>query len=208
MDVTDKLAFWADRLRDLSAFGLVFTENGYDRARYRAIQDVAMEMFSAATGETLESLEPLRATFFNRPTPLVVGDAAVIDPGGRILLMQRSDNQHWALPGGALEVGETPAAGAVREVFEETGLRCRATALVGVFDSRLAGYKSAHHLYSLTFLCQPVEDAPLHYRNEETLDTNWFAENELPGPIHAGHLERISEAFRVWKGDARPYFDL
>jgi 8-oxo-dGTP pyrophosphatase MutT (NUDIX family) len=48
----------------------------------------------------------------------------VIDPQGRILLMQRTDDRKWAMPGGGLEVGETPAAGVVREAFEETGVRC------------------------------------------------------------------------------------
>ena len=207
MDLASKLAFWADRLRDLSAFGLLFSQDSYDRTRYRAIQDISLEMLALATGDTLESLEPLRDTLYARPTPLAVGDAAVIDRGGRILLMRRSDNQHWAMPGGALEVGETPAAGVMREVFEETGLRCRAVALVGVFDSRMWGFTSRHHLYAFTFLAELLEEAPVHFQSIETLDTDWFEENKLPESVHPGHLRRISEAFRVWRGDPRPYFD-
>jgi len=136
MNLAAKIALWADRLRDVSAQGLRFAENNYDKTRYRAIQDTAMEMYALASGETLESLEPLRETLFSRPTPFTVGDAAVIDSAGRILLMQRTDDHKWAMPGGALEVGETPAAGVVREAFEETGVHSQAIALVGVFDSR------------------------------------------------------------------------
>ena len=76
-----------------------------------------------------------------------MGDAAVIDDDGRILLVQRADNSKWAMPGGAMEVSETPAEGVVREAFEETGVRCEVVALVGVFDSRLCGTISRHHLY-------------------------------------------------------------
>jgi ADP-ribose pyrophosphatase YjhB (NUDIX family) len=207
MNLAAKIALWADRLRDVSAQGLRWAENNYDKTRYRAVQDTAMEMYALASGETLDSLEPLRATLFSRHTPLTAGDAAVIDPQGRILLMQRTDDRKWAMPGGGLEVGETPAAGVIREVFEETGVRCQAVALVGMFDSRLCGMRSRHHLYVITFLCRPIGDLPAHFQGDETLDTGWFAEDALPETMHPGHLGRIPEAFRVWRGDQRTYFD-
>jgi ADP-ribose pyrophosphatase YjhB (NUDIX family) len=83
-----------------------------------------------------------------------VGDGAVIDPDGRLLMDRRADNGMWAMPGGALEVGETPAEGVVWEVLEETGVHCRPVAMVGVFDSRLCGTESRHHLYHFVFLCR------------------------------------------------------
>lgn len=187
MNVASKIALWADRLRDIAALGLHFTENSYDQTRYRSIQDTAMEMYALASRESLDELEPLRDTLFARPTPLTVGDAAIINPAGCILLMQRADDHGWAMPGGTLEVGETPAAGVIREAFEETGVRCQAVALVGVFDSRLCGLVSRHHLYAFTFLCQPVGDLTANFRGEETLDTGWFPEDALPEVMHPGH---------------------
>ena len=71
------------------------------------ITDDTMAMLALATGETLAEMEPLRAPVFSRPTPFTVGDAAVIDDDGRILLIRRADNGRWAMPGGALEVGST-----------------------------------------------------------------------------------------------------
>jgi ADP-ribose pyrophosphatase YjhB (NUDIX family) len=144
---------------------------------------------------------------FSRPTPLTVGDAAVIDPTGRILLIQCSDDRKWSMPGGCLEVGETPADGVVREALEETGVLCQAVALVGVFDSRLCGIVSRHHLYSLLFLCHPVDGIQSHFQSSETFDTNWYAEDALPNAMHPGHESRIHEAFRVWRGDHRAYYD-
>lgn len=47
----------------------------------------------------------------------------VTDGKGAILLGRRNDNQKWTMPGGHLEEGETPKEGAVRELFEETGLK-------------------------------------------------------------------------------------
>ncbi len=89
--------------------GLHFSKNIHDEAAFRAVQTIAMEMLALATGESLAQVEPLRDPIFSRPTPLAGGDAAVIDGEGRILLIQRADNGKWAMPGGALEVGETPA---------------------------------------------------------------------------------------------------
>jgi ADP-ribose pyrophosphatase YjhB (NUDIX family) len=207
--LAERLAFWADRLRDISAMGLHFARSSYDKEHYEAVQSIAMEMLAVATSEPLEELEPLRAPVFSRPTPLAVGDAAVIDETGRILLVQRADNKKWAMPGGALEVGETPAEGVVREALEETGIRCQPTALVGVFDSCFCGTLSRHHLYHLVLLCEPLDGGkrsePSHA--QEVLDVGWFREDDLPEEVDPGHISRIPEAYRVWRSERAAFFD-
>lgn len=209
MTPAEQIASWADRLRDISAMGLLFAKNIHEEGAFRAVQDIAMEMLALASGESLEQIEPLRAPVFSRPTPLVGGDAAVIGDEGRILLIQRADNGKWAMPGGAFEVGDTPAAGVEREALEETGVRCRATSLVGVFDSRFCGTVSRHQLYHLVFLCEPLDRGkagePSHAI--EVLDVGWFPEDGLPEDLDPGHRTRIPEAFRVWHGDDRTFFD-
>ena len=209
MNPAKQIALWADRLRDLSAMGLFFAKSVHDEIAYREAQTIAMEMLALATGEPLEQIEPLRGTIFARPTPLTTGDAAIIDGEGRILLIRRADNGKWAMPGGALDVGETVAQGVQREALEETGVHCRAVALVGVFDSRLCGSETPYHLYQFLFLCKVLdrepEEEPSH--SFEVLETGWFTQDELPKDIDPGHVSRIPEAFRVWRGDQRAYFD-
>jgi ADP-ribose pyrophosphatase YjhB (NUDIX family) len=209
MTPAEQVALWADRLRDISAMGLHFAKSVHDEEAYRAVQSIAMEMTAVAMDRPVEQMEALRATLFSRPTPLSGGDAAIIDEQGRILLVKRADNGKWAMPGGALEVGETPAEGAVREALEETGLRCRAVSLIGVFDSRLCGTTSPHHLYHFTFLCQPLNEGQLERPSHafEVLDVRWFPEDGLPTDIDPGHVTRIPEAYRVWHGDNRAFFD-
>ena len=209
MELAQQLALWADKLRDVSALGLHFTKNIYDRDHYKTVQDIAMAMQALATGTPLAEMEPLRAPVFSRPTPVAVGDAAVIDEEGYILLIRRADNGLWAMPGGALEVGETPAEGVVREAFEETGVRAEAVALVGVFDSRRCGTVSRHHLYQFVFLCRPTDGhaaaTPSHAA--ETLGADWFAEDALPPDLDPGHATRIPHAYRIWHGEGRAFFD-
>jgi ADP-ribose pyrophosphatase YjhB (NUDIX family) len=203
------IALWADQLRDQSALGLYFSDNIYEKERCRLTQSISMKMMALATGKSTDSLEPLRATVFARPTPLTVVDTAVIDEKGRILLIKRADNKKWAMPGGALEVGETAAEGGVRETLEETGVACRVQAMVGVFDSRLCGTETAHHLYHFTFLATPISGTTLGNgsHDHEVLNVAWFAEDALPSGIDPGHVSRIPEAYRVWRGDMRPFFD-
>ena len=207
--IAQKIALWAERLRDLSASGLKHAGNVHDLERYKSIQGLAIEMLATATGKDVGTLEPLRDTLFSRPSPLVAGTGAVINRDGQILLQRRTDNGLWNMPGGQLEVGETPAAGVVREVFEETGVRCEAVALSGVYDSRVWGSLRAQHLYKFTFLCRPLEDTPGEAPSHavETLETGWFPEAKLPEGLWEGHAQRIRDAYRVFHGETKAYFD-
>ncbi len=209
MTLAQQIAFWADQLRDISAHGHLFAQNIYDKENYERIRQLTLEMMALASGDPLEKLEPLRDTIFTRPTPFSTGDAAIIDDKGRILLIRRHDDGRWAMPGGGLAVGETPAEGVVREAFEETGIRCEVTQFVGIFDSRRCQSVSRHHLYMYLFLCRPLELTPssLPSHAQEALEMGWFAEHELPADLHGGHHVRIPYAFKFWRGEIGVYSD-
>lgn len=204
-----QVALWADQLRDISGRGLHYSDNPYERENYAAIQDIAVAMLAAVSGEPIAELETIRGTVLARPTPYAVGDAAVINDAGEILLIQRADNHLWAMPGGALEVGETPAQGVLREAHEETGVIAEVVSMIGVYDSRLCGTISRHHLYQFLFLCRPVEIAPSHTASHarEALAVGWFAQDELPPDVDPGHITRIPHAFEARRGDGAVFFD-
>lgn len=207
--VAQRLGLWADILRDCSARGLHFTSNIYDQENYQKIQHIALELLALASAQSLPEIEPLRTTLFARAGALPVGDAAIIE-AGRILLIRRADNSLWAMPGGMLDVGETPAQGVVREALEETGVACEAIMLIGVYDSRLCGTLAPHQMYQFLFLCRPLSHIPTinpssHAR--EVQEMRWFPEHALPDNLDPGHVTRIPAAFRAWHGEQRTYFD-
>jgi ADP-ribose pyrophosphatase YjhB (NUDIX family) len=114
------------------------------------------------------------------------------------------------MPGGALEVGETAAAGATREFHEETGMVCEVTGLAGVFDNRLWGSNSRHHSYQFVFMGKLVDgdDIGNGSHKHEILDVAWFLEADLPlAEMDPNHVSRVPVVFDVWRGKKRPFFD-
>jgi ADP-ribose pyrophosphatase YjhB (NUDIX family) len=61
--------------------------------------------------------------------------AIVTDDDGRLLLVHRTDNDLWSIPGGAMDIGESIADAVVRETQEETGLDVEVTGVVGIYTN-------------------------------------------------------------------------
>jgi 8-oxo-dGTP pyrophosphatase MutT (NUDIX family) len=59
--------------------------------------------------------------------------AIVTNDDGELLLIHKTDNDLWALPGGGHDIGESIADTVVREVKEETGIDVEPTGVVGIY---------------------------------------------------------------------------
>ena len=121
---------------------------------------------------------------------IVVGDDA------RILLIRRTDNDNYSLPGGALDLGESIADTAVRETEEETGIQCKVTGLVGI-------YTNPHHViestsngevrqeFSVVFTARTVGGSPA--TSSESSEVVWMPAKEIDRlTMHPTMRQRIN----------------
>jgi len=97
-------------------------------------------------------------------TPLL-GVGAVVLHRGKVLLVRRAQEPckgEWTFPGGLVELGETLREAAVRETYEETGLRIRAGEVLEVVDSLVkgSGGRLRFHYSIVDVVCHYVSGSP------------------------------------------------
>ncbi|WP_320783816.1 NUDIX domain-containing protein [Streptomyces sp. CRN 30] len=148
-------------------------------------------------------LRDLRATAGHQLLWLPGVTALVFDDQGRVLLNRRSDTRRWAVIGGIPEPGEQPAACAVREVFEETAVRCvvERVVLVQALDPVRYDNGDVCQYMDITVRCRAV-GGEARVNDDESLEVGWFAVDALPELDEFGLL-RIKQAL----ADGPTWFD-
>jgi ADP-ribose pyrophosphatase YjhB (NUDIX family)/catechol 2,3-dioxygenase-like lactoylglutathione lyase family enzyme len=186
----------ADEMRGMATVGGHYAGNIYEAERAERIMGLAAKVAALAEGERHEATTALfEAEPWHRASPAIGVDAAVFNPRGEILLVQRRDNAHWCMPGGLSEIGRTPAESALYELWEEAGLRGRAERLLAVFDGRRWGSRAKAHLLHFVFLveCDDLTPSP----GIESIDAGFFAAGRLPEPMLRGHAMRVPKVFEL-----------
>jgi ADP-ribose pyrophosphatase YjhB (NUDIX family) len=129
--------------------------------------------------------------FIDFPGPKLVAGCLVIEMG-RVLLLRRGTAPQvgkWTFPGGYVEIDETPDQGAVRETYEEVGMRVILGKLLGLFSD------PANPLAAVAvYLAQPGSEAP--GLSEEATEVKYFAPHDIPWSDLAFHTTEA--ALRSW----------
>jgi ADP-ribose pyrophosphatase YjhB (NUDIX family) len=122
----------------------------------------------------------LRRRLVRLGTPAyTVGAVTLVrDPDRRLLLLRQPPNAGWTLPGGLLHRGEEPAAGAARELAEETGLRVPPDRLRAAVPNALV---HAHGGWvDMVFELDSAADPPLVVDGAEVYEARFFPVDDLP----------------------------
>ncbi|MEV5554361.1 NUDIX domain-containing protein [Nonomuraea wenchangensis] len=106
----------------------------------------------------------------------------VTNDAGEVLMIRRTDNDNWAVPGGAIDLGESIPQAAVRETQEETGITCEITGLVGTYSDprHVILYTSngeARQEFSLVLTARAVSGEPTP--SDESREVRWVPRDRV-----------------------------
>jgi 8-oxo-dGTP pyrophosphatase MutT (NUDIX family) len=142
-----------------------------------------------------------------RANSIVVAVTAFVqDEDGRVLMIRRTDNDLYSIPGGAQDVGESIGHTVVREVEEETGIDVEPTGLVGVYTdpAHVIAYSDGEvrQEFSLCFRARPVGGELC--TSSESKEVRWVQPGTLGAlNIHPSIRLRIEHALQHRRS---PYF--
>jgi 8-oxo-dGTP pyrophosphatase MutT (NUDIX family) len=136
---------------------------------------------------------------------VVAVTAAVRNAQGELLLIERTDNGQWALPGGGQDLGESVIQAARREVYEETGIDVKITGLSGIYSDprHVIAYDDGEvrQEFSLCFHAKPISGEPR--ASSESSQARWVSPDSLQDlNIHPSMRLRIDHAL---KQEPQPY---
>lgn len=132
---------------------------------------------------------------------LTFAGGILADDKGRVLLQLRGDKKTWAIPGGAMELGESTFDTAKREFFEETGIEVEATRFLNVYSNFEEVYPNGDAVQTVVFIYELVAVSSVNiadFYNEETLCLRFFSKEEIE------NLESVSSKHRLMLAE---YFD-
>jgi 8-oxo-dGTP pyrophosphatase MutT (NUDIX family) len=133
-------------------------------------------------------------------------NVVVTNDVGQILMIKRSDNDNWAIPGGGIELGESLIQAAVRETHEETGIDCEITGLVGIYTDpkHVILYTSdgeARQEFSIVLTGHATGGSPTP--SSESTEVHWIDADQVTGrPMDRSMRMRIE---RFLSSESQPY---
>lgn len=144
---------------------------------------------------------------YKNPVPTVDIIIELESGGGdyplRIVLIERKNPPYgWALPGGFVDYGETLEDAAMREAFEETGLKVRLKAQMRAYSDPARDPRM--HTISVVFVAE-ASGEPL--ARDDAKGAGVFTEDDLPKDLAFDHAKILEDYFR-WKKEGWKAFEL
>ena len=171
---------WVKQLQAIAQSGLTYANDPYDVERYEQVRRIAAEIAASHSEEVADRIAVLFSAESGYATPKLDIRAVVLDEEERVLLVREKEDELWTLPGGWVDVGESPSESVKREVKEESGYEVRAVRLLALWDRD----KHPHppipfHVYKLYFQCELLGGNPL-VASTETEGVGFFSKHALP----------------------------
>jgi ADP-ribose pyrophosphatase YjhB (NUDIX family) len=137
-------------------------------------------------------------------------NVVVVNDAGQVLMIRRSDNDNWAVPGGAIDLGESLTQAAIRETREETGIECQVTGIVGIYtDPRhVMLYTSNGEVrqeFSILLTATATATGGQPTPSSESSEVRWVAREDLAGYRVDRSMRLRLEHFLAGHGSDSPF---
>jgi 8-oxo-dGTP pyrophosphatase MutT (NUDIX family) len=111
-------------------------------------------------------------------------NVVVTNDAGDVLMIRRTDNGNWAVPGGSIDLGESLIDAAIRETREESGIDVEVTGITGIYTDpkHVILYTSngeARQEFSILLTARPLGGQPTP--SSETSEVRWVPRDDLAG---------------------------
>ena len=129
---------------------------------------------------------------------VVAVTAFVLDADRRVLLIRRTDNGLWALPGGAQDIGETVTEAAARETWEESGVEIEVVGLVGIYSNprHVIAFSDGEVRQQFSICLRGRAVGGSTRPSDESSDVDWFARDHLDAlPMHPSMRLRVDHGY-------------
>ena len=199
-----ELLRWSEMLSAIARTGLAFTESLYEQERFEEVLKIAAEIQAGSSlpvdpeDLVVEWTKTIGHGVPGYVTPKTTVGAIVGNDDGEILLVQRADSGIWLYPTGWADVGYSPAEVAVKEVWEETGMKTEVVQLLGIVDGMRLGFTRIP-LYSMVFHLRVI-GGELSAHPLECADVGFFGADALPEPMY-GVEHWAPQAFAAIRGE-------
>lgn len=134
----------------------------------------------------MEYMRELRKLVGHQPLIMVGATMLLMNWAEEILMMKRTDNLLWGVPGGSLELGESLEACARRETLEEVGINVDQMELFGVYSGEEMHYtypnKDEVYMISAVYLSK-IELEHIHLNLDEHSAYRFVKLNEIPEDV-------------------------
>lgn len=177
-DKTQKWLSWISRLQAIAQNGLAYSKDPFDKERFATILEISAEIGAHHSDIAHEKILNWFSSEAGYATPKLDARGAIFKGKKILLVKERSDNL-WTLPGGWIDVNESPSQAVAREVLEESGYEVTVKKLIGLYDSnKQPDQLQWPHVYKCFFLCDCIGGSPKI--NLEICEIDFFTEDKLP----------------------------
>lgn len=167
-----------EQLQAIAQTGKHYSKDVFDRERYDQLEEVAKKL----TAQLVSNASPKKLDiYFDQDTGYVtpkVDIRAATFKDDKILLVREKSSGQWSIPGGWGDIGYSAADIAVKETFEEAGIKVKPLKMISIKDMQKNHYpkKNLNYVYKLFFECEPEEN-DIH-SGVETSDVKYFTLDE------------------------------